>query len=413
MWKLREFNELNHFFERRIAVAKTYTNFYMDQFPREITSQLARFVVFVAGSLLAVLAIATVMDSEELIGFEIAGRTTIFWLGGLGAVWNIARGMVPDEDAIQDPEHWIEQVIQFTHYKPKSWEGKLYSEEVLTDMSKLYKVELLLFLQEIASIIFVPFIFWYSLPNCAEQLVDFFREFTIHVDGMGYVCSFAMFDFKSNGNQVAPRAAQNPGELRADYFGARDNKLAESYNNFWELYKDVPRQGQTGRNMRGQFRLPPPFPGLAASRLHQNLGQSMHYTPRMGPTASITHGTGASPMHSVLLDPHHQPRGSHRSPQQGPTLRQRGIGASRLQTLDGDPDEHDEEDVRPVPRRTPSNILEEDSDLGDSWAVKADAGLKSSGNNGASKKADNEGIGVLGLLHQFQKVQTEGRAGNI
>ena len=84
-----------------------------------------------------------------------------------------------------------------------------------------------------------------------------------------------------------------------------------------------------------------------------------------------------------------------------------------MNTAYGDPDEHDEEDVRPVPRRTPSNILEEDSDLGDSWAVKADAGLKSSGNNGASKKADNEGIGVLGLLHQFQKVQTEGRAGNI
>ncbi|KIW05664.1 uncharacterized protein PV09_03528 [Verruconis gallopava] len=409
-WKLREFNELDHFFVRRKVLAKRYTDEYMDQFPKDKTAQLARFGAFITGALLAVLGMVTLFDSELFLGFEIRGKTVLFWLGVLGGAWNLFRGMIPADDTVHDPEFWIERVIECTHYKPKSWENKLYSEDVLRDMSALYKLEIILFLEELASVIFVPIVFWWRLPNCAEQLVDFFREFTIHVDGLGHVCSFAVFDFKS-GNQTHHKATQKQGDLRADYFGAKDNKLAESYQTFMLDYGDAPRKGLgNNRNKRGQFHLPPVFPGLAASRLQPNLAASMHYTPRMAPTGSTAH-LAFSPTHSVLLDPHHQPRASYHSPRQGPQLRHRGGAASRVQTLDADPDEHDEDDVRPLPQRTPSNILEEDSDLGDSWAVKADVGIQGSSNK--EKKAEGDGVGVLGLLYQFQKAQTEGRGVNI
>ena len=57
-----------------------------------------------------------------------------------------------------------------------------------------------LFFQEILSVIVTPFILWYTLPDCSPAIVDFFREFTVHVDGLGYVCSFAVFDFKRHGD---------------------------------------------------------------------------------------------------------------------------------------------------------------------------------------------------------------------
>ena len=50
--------------------------------------------------------------------------------------------------------------------------------------------------------------------------------------------------------------------------------------------------------------------------------------------------------------------------------------------------------------------------MGESWAVKADAGITGSGDGGRAKK-DGDNVGVLGLLYQFQRAQTEGRAGNI
>lgn len=49
-----------------------------------------------------------------------------------------------------------------------------------------------LFLQELFSVLITPLVLWYSLPKCAGPVVDFFREFTVHVDGLGYVCSFAV-----------------------------------------------------------------------------------------------------------------------------------------------------------------------------------------------------------------------------
>ena len=53
-------------------------------------------------------------------------------------------------------------------------------------------MKVILFLQEIFSVLITPFVLWYTLPKCAGPVVDFFREFTIHVDGLGYVCSFAV-----------------------------------------------------------------------------------------------------------------------------------------------------------------------------------------------------------------------------
>ena len=61
-------------------------------------------------------------------------------------------------------------------------------------------MKIMVFVQEILSVILTPFVLWYSLPQCAPAIIDFFREFTVHVDGLGFVCSFAVFDFQRHGN---------------------------------------------------------------------------------------------------------------------------------------------------------------------------------------------------------------------
>ena len=74
------------------------------------------------------------------------------------------------------------------------WQDRLHSNEVKNEFATLYKLKIILFLEEILSIIVTPFLLWFSLPKCSDQIIDFFREFTIHVDGVGYVCSFAVFE---------------------------------------------------------------------------------------------------------------------------------------------------------------------------------------------------------------------------
>jgi len=52
------------------------------------------------------------------------------------------------------------------------------------------------FATELANVVLKTFVLWLALPSCAPVIVGFFHEFTSHVDGLGYVCSFAVFDFQ-------------------------------------------------------------------------------------------------------------------------------------------------------------------------------------------------------------------------
>jgi autophagy-related protein 9 len=356
-------------------MAYPYADRYLDQFPKDKTAQLAKFVVFVSGALGGVLGLISMFDTELFLGFEIKGRTVLFWLGALGAIWKVARGAVPNDEMVQEPEAWLGHVIEYTHYYPTSWENRLNTDEVRQEFASLYKLETVMFLEEIASLFFTPWIFIFSMPNCAEQIVDFFREFTIHVDGLGHVCSFAIFDFNLRDGPKANQPTQ-AGDLRADFYNTRDNKLSQSVLFFNETYAGVPKKGLSRPR---PFNLPPSFPGMG----------SMHNAP--GPlrgsrfTSMMAANGSSSPQHSVLLDSHHQPRNS---PRQAPQTRYRST-AARQQVFDEVAEEYGR------PHRTNSRIAEEPSGVGgDPWAVRGDAGMSVQDDGPAA----SEGTNVISLV---------------
>lgn len=73
------------------------------------------------------------------------------------------------------------------------------------------------FFTELLSVILTPWILFFSLPPCSAAIIDFFREFTLHVDGIGYVCSFAVFDFERHGTVKVDQEdkSANPGQAAA------------------------------------------------------------------------------------------------------------------------------------------------------------------------------------------------------
>ena len=101
-------------------------------------------------------------------------------------------------------------------------------------------MKITIFLSELASVLLTPFILWYSLPPCAERIVDFFREFTWHVDGLGYVCSSAVFALKRHGHADLPEEGANEeGARRRRGVGGvaveekrGDGKMEKSFLNF-------------------------------------------------------------------------------------------------------------------------------------------------------------------------------------
>ncbi|KAJ5224427.1 Autophagy-related protein 9 [Penicillium citrinum] len=435
-WKFREFNELWHIFERRTNMSYPFASRYIDQFPKDKTVQVARFIAFISGALASVLALASVVDPELFLGFEISpDRTVLFYLGVFGTVWAFARGLAPEETDVFDPEYALLELIDFTHYFPSTWKGRLHSDDVRKEFAILYQMKIVIFLEEILSMIFTPFVLWFSLPKCSDQLIDFFREFTIHVDGMGYVCSFAVFDFKKGAN-VMSQSRRGPGrqDPRADYFATKDGKMLASYCGFLDHYgNNAPPAG------RRPFHPPPNLPTLGPpSAAELGLGAERFDQPqRPGPAGGpfgpqsiigasrfrpMPVGDQRSPAPSILLDPHHQPStsGFRASLRTHPHARSR---LARSQHPVNDPIHDEEEEHMPKDTRdsgtrplaaagvSSGGVGTGESSLGDSWRMNP---------LGKEEEADEEddeenvddlagGAGVLGLIQQFQKANTEGR----
>lgn len=66
------------------------------------------------------------------------------------------------------------------------------------------------------------------MPKCAEQIVDSFREYTVHVDGLGYVCSFSQFDFTRHGDARYGAPVQGEDE----HMISNDGKMEKSFLTF-------------------------------------------------------------------------------------------------------------------------------------------------------------------------------------
>ena len=118
--------------------------------------------------------------------------------------------------------------------------------KVQKDFSALFALKINVFFTELISVLLTPLILLFSLPPCAGAIIDFVREFTIHVDGLGYVCSFAVFDFGNRDlhppSEIGPNgtpvtATPVRGRRRIER-RANENKMEKSFLHFKATHPD-------------------------------------------------------------------------------------------------------------------------------------------------------------------------------
>lgn len=395
---------------------------YLEQFPKIKTVHVARFIAFISGAIVSVLAVATLLDPELFLSFEITPeRTVLFYIGIFAPLWAVMNATIPDENLVFEPEYALRNVIEYTHYNPNHWNDRLHSDEVRQEFEGMYKPKIVIFFEELVSIVIMPFLFWFSLPKCSDQIIDFFREFTVHVDGVGYVCSFAVFDFKKGDDRKGPQKATD-ADVRDDYYATKHGKMAASYFGFLDNYILNPKTGVHGHvppAMRQQFQPPPHFPGLMSPHLGLDMqssrlgrserrpGKGAHSlrSPRFPPGAAQ-----ASPMPSILLDPHHQPSASGFG-MRGARRNSRSRYQSRHNIVEEPIEDENEDEVarREIVQKGSSSRDPYDSEMGgpeeSRWEMSPTRGTSQT----VEDENGPEAGGVLGLLYQFQKAQTDGR----
>lgn len=265
-WKLREFNELPHFFIKRLHLSIGPANTYINQFPGGyLINNLMTLANFVSGAFLAVLVVMALLFEDEehnFWSFEITeNKSTLFYISIFGTLWALTSGSLVSTvtnsaenlnsqgvSFFYDPEASLRYVSQFTHYLPSSWNGRLHALEVKKEFCELYSLKIIIIFNEILSVILTPFVLWFKISYSSSAIIDFFREYSIHVDGLGHVCYFAMFNFeekdknmmfdmnkKKHKKKSKPKRDDRPKLKHTDTEESSDE---ESDADFGEFYQD-------------------------------------------------------------------------------------------------------------------------------------------------------------------------------
>ncbi|XP_017773078.1 PREDICTED: autophagy-related protein 9A [Nicrophorus vespilloides] len=192
---LRHFNELDHELQARLSRANRPATKYLSSFSSPLATIIARPIVLMAGSIIAVLIGLTVYDEDVLYVEHIITGITL-----LGALVAAFRALIPDETAAYCPEALLSNVLAHTHYLPSNWKGQAHTSGVRRQFQQLFQYRIAGVLEELVSPLMTPYILWKHIYPKSLDIVDFFRNFTVSVVGVGDVCSFAQMDVKKHGN---------------------------------------------------------------------------------------------------------------------------------------------------------------------------------------------------------------------
>lgn len=114
-----------------------------------------------------------------------------FWLN---------RALIPDENLIFCPEQLMTAVLAHTHYLPIAWKGLAHTSHIRNQFGQFFQLRIFYLVSELLSPITTPLILLFYVRPKALDYVDFFRNFTVSVVGVGDVCSFAQMDVRKHGN---------------------------------------------------------------------------------------------------------------------------------------------------------------------------------------------------------------------
>lgn len=237
-WLFREYNELPHYFRRRLARAYRPADRFIAMFARPKTTIVARFLSYCVGSLIFVLiCFGLAYDDDALTRVNIAfGRSAIWWLGVLGAVIAFLRAYVPSENAVFEPRRHLRETALHTHFMPRHWIDKEHTSTVRRDFSRFFQYRWTTTACELLSVVFTPYLLWSVLPRRADALLRFMVDNTYIDERLGPLCRYSRFRVDLDGDARYGAACSRAEQEDSDRYRWQHGKLETSFVNFMGEY---------------------------------------------------------------------------------------------------------------------------------------------------------------------------------
>ena len=194
--EFQHFNELEHELQQRLSRAYAPAKNYMQLYTNSIVNLIARHLGFMAGAMLALLLFFGFLNENVFFTEYLIKVGSV-----LGIVVAVCRVLVPPEDMLhEEPKLLLAEVLKHVHYMPEDWKQRPEDQGVMKQFSQLFQYRVVLILHEMLSPLLTPFILYFSFRKKAPEVIDFFRHFTVEVEGLGDVCSFAQLDLQRHGD---------------------------------------------------------------------------------------------------------------------------------------------------------------------------------------------------------------------
>ena len=252
-WMFREFNELQHVFDRRMEPSYAAAERYLGLFgSNELLAALGRIMVFVGGSFGAILFAFAAMNDAILLHVKIANWNLLWFAGVFGVVYSGGKALIPKPEAqpksarnlYAEIDAALMNVANHTHYYPDTWKGRGWDQDTNRAFNRMFKYKAKLFVSELLSLIFAPYVLYFSLANCAEAICEFVIAAKAEIPGAGDVCGFATFDFATFNDE----RWTGHGQSRDLLAGSLVDSIMQS-GNIEEARKLVPRPSAKLRKM--------------------------------------------------------------------------------------------------------------------------------------------------------------------
>lgn len=191
-------------FERRLGPSYEAAEKYIHLFgPSSLVNAIGRVLVFLSGSLVAVLLVLAAINEAILLHVKLGNWNLLWYVGVLGLTFSIGKGMLPDPKFIPRYHHnlfaemngALTKVSSHTHHYPEFWKGRGWDDVIKRAFSELYQYKAKLFFMEIVSVIVAPAVLCFSLPKCAAEICSFVQKIKVEVPGTGDHCGYSTFDF--------------------------------------------------------------------------------------------------------------------------------------------------------------------------------------------------------------------------
>nr|AWD06775.1 Atg9 [Dugesia japonica] len=192
---LAHFNELPHEFSYRISKAYPAANQYLDSFTSKILVSIARLVRFLSGGIIIIGFLISMVDSKFLMFPHVITLAAVITF-----IYSISLKLIPDETVVVNPKLLIHEVLNHVHYIPDEWKDKAHTKRVYNEFSKLFQPKIVDITKELFSCFWTPFVFIFWMPKYSGKIVDFLRNFTTDMHGVGDICSFAELDIRKHGS---------------------------------------------------------------------------------------------------------------------------------------------------------------------------------------------------------------------